>query len=60
MLSHVKICTGLTLIVCLFVAFLVTVIAVGYGALKRSIDGFQDAQRGSAALASLNASSGNC
>jgi methyl-accepting chemotaxis protein-1 (serine sensor receptor) len=57
MLNNIKIRTGLTLIVCIFVAFLMTVIGVGYGALKQSIDGFQDAQRSSAALASLNASS---
>jgi methyl-accepting chemotaxis protein-1 (serine sensor receptor) len=57
MLNNIKIRTGLTLVVCIFVAFLMTVIGVGYGALKQSIDGFQDAQRSSAALASLNASS---
>ena len=57
MLNNIKIRTGLTLIVCIFVAFLMTVIGVGYGALKQSIDGFQDAQRSSSALASLNASS---
>ncbi|SDI68235.1 methyl-accepting chemotaxis protein [Paraburkholderia phenazinium] len=57
MLNNIKIRTGLTLIVCIFVAFLMTVIGVGYGALKQAMNGFQDVQRSSAALASLNASS---
>lgn len=57
MVDNLKIRTGLTLIVCIFVAFLMTVIGVGYGALKQAMTGFQDAQRSSAAIASLNASS---
>jgi methyl-accepting chemotaxis protein I, serine sensor receptor len=57
MLNNIKIRTGLTLIVCIFLAFLMTVIGVGYGALKQAMGGFQEAQRSSSALASLNASS---
>src|ERR1700754_3714422 len=57
MLKHITIRGGLTFIICLFVALLLTVIGVGYGALKLASDGMRDAQRSSASLASLNASS---
>ncbi|QYD67839.1 Tar ligand binding domain-containing protein [Paraburkholderia edwinii] len=57
MLKHITIRGGLTFIIVLFVALLLTVIGVGYGSLKATNDGLRDAQRGSASLASLNASS---
>jgi len=57
MFNNLKIRTGLTLIVVIFLAFLITVIGVGYGALKQAMNGFQEAQQSSAALAALNASS---
>ena len=57
MLNNLTIRGGLTLIICVFVAFLLTVIGVGYGALKHTSDGLRDLQRSSAALASLKTSS---
>ncbi|CAB3760229.1 methyl-accepting chemotaxis protein [Paraburkholderia humisilvae] len=57
MLNKITIRGGLTFIIVLFVALLLTVIGVGYGALKEVNDGLRDAQRGSVSLASLNASS---
>jgi len=57
MLNNLKIRTGFTLIVGIFIAFLMTIIGVGWGALEQAMNGFQDAQQSSAALASLNASS---
>ncbi|MGH8783292.1 methyl-accepting chemotaxis protein [Paraburkholderia sp.] len=57
MLNNVTIRGGLTLIICIFVAFLLTVIGVGYGALKHTSDGLRELQRSSAGLASLKASS---
>jgi methyl-accepting chemotaxis protein-1 (serine sensor receptor) len=57
MLNQITIRGGLTFIIVLFVALLLTVIGVGYGALKEANDGLRDAQHGSVSLASLNASS---
>ncbi|CAB3759835.1 methyl-accepting chemotaxis protein [Paraburkholderia solisilvae] len=57
MLNQITIRGGLTFIIVLFVALLLTVIGVGYGALQQANDGLRDAQHGSVSLASLNASS---
>ncbi|WP_206955820.1 methyl-accepting chemotaxis protein [Trinickia acidisoli] len=57
MLDNIKIRAGLTATLCVFAAFLMTVIGVGYDTLRHAMDGFQDAQLSSSALASLNASS---
>ncbi|MFC0400935.1 methyl-accepting chemotaxis protein [Paraburkholderia rhizosphaerae] len=57
MLNQITIRGGLTFIIVLFVALLLTVIGVGYGALKEANDGLRDAQHDSVSLASLNASS---
>ena len=55
MLNNITIRGGLTLVICVFVAFLLTVIGVGYGALKLASNGLQDVQRNSVALTRLNA-----
>ena len=57
MLKNITIRGGLTLVIGVFVAFLLTVIAVGYGALKLASNGLQDVQHNSAALTQLDASS---
>jgi methyl-accepting chemotaxis protein-1 (serine sensor receptor) len=57
MLNNITIRGGLTLVIAVFVAFLLTVIGVGYGALKLASNGLQDVQRNSVALTRLNASS---
>src|SRR5258705_8334150 len=57
MLKNITIRRGLTLVICVFVMFLLTVIGVGWGALKSCNDGLQSLQRSSAATLSLTASS---
>ena len=57
MLKNITIRGGLTLVISVFVAFLLIVIGVGYGALKLASDGLQDVQHNSIALTRLNASS---
>jgi methyl-accepting chemotaxis protein-1 (serine sensor receptor) len=57
MLNNITIRGGLTLVISVFVAFLLTVIGVGYGALKLASNGLQDVQHNSIALTRLNASS---
>jgi methyl-accepting chemotaxis protein len=57
MLNNITIRGGLTLVICVFVAFLLTVIGVGYGALKLASNGLQDVQRNSVGLTRLNESS---
>ena len=57
MLKNMTIRGGLTLLISVFVAFLLTVIGVGYGALKLASDGLQNVQHDSSALSHLNASS---
>ena len=57
MLNNITIRGGLTLVISLFVAFLLTVIGVGYGALNLANAGFDEVQRSSAALLHLKASS---
>ena len=57
MLNNITIRGGLTLVIGVFVAFLLTVIGVGYGALKLASNGLQDVQRNSVALTRLNVSS---
>ncbi|MFM0335520.1 methyl-accepting chemotaxis protein [Paraburkholderia fungorum] len=57
MLNNITIRGGLTLVISVFVAFLLTVIGVGYGALKLANSSLDDTQRSSAALSHLKASS---
>jgi methyl-accepting chemotaxis protein I, serine sensor receptor len=57
MLRNITIRGGLTLVISVFVAFLLIVIGVGYGALKLASNGLQDVQHNSIALTRLNASS---
>ncbi|HEY2000124.1 methyl-accepting chemotaxis protein [Paraburkholderia sp.] len=57
MLNNITIRGGLTLVISVFVAFLLIVIGVGYGALKLASDGLQNVQHNSTALSHLNASS---
>jgi methyl-accepting chemotaxis protein I, serine sensor receptor len=57
MLKNITIRGGLTLVISVFVAFLLIVIGVGYGALKLASNGLQDVQHNSIALTRLNASS---
>ncbi|RFU46000.1 methyl-accepting chemotaxis protein [Paraburkholderia sp. DHOC27] len=57
MLGNITIRGGLTLVIGVFVAFLLTVIGVGYGALKLASNGLEDVQHNSIALTRLNASS---
>src|SRR5258708_31386037 len=57
MLNNITIRGGLTLVISVFVAFLLTVIGVGYGALKLTNSGLEEVQRSSSAMAHLKASS---
>ncbi|RAS23127.1 methyl-accepting chemotaxis protein [Paraburkholderia bryophila] len=57
MLNNLTIRGGLTLLISVFVAFLLTVIAVGYGALKLANSSLDDTQRSAVALSHLKASS---
>ncbi|WP_233828488.1 methyl-accepting chemotaxis protein [Paraburkholderia sp. ZP32-5] len=57
MLNNITIRGGLTLVVSVFVAFLLTVIAVGYGALKLANNSLDEAQHSAVALSHLKASS---
>ncbi|CAG4924663.1 methyl-accepting chemotaxis protein [Paraburkholderia saeva] len=57
MLHNITIRGGLTLVIGVLVAFLLTVIGIGYGALELASHGLEDVQRNSAALTHLNASS---
>lgn len=57
MLNNITIRGGLTLLISVFVAFLLTVIAVGYGALKLANRSLDDTQRSAVALSHLKASS---
>ena len=57
MLNNITIRGGLTLVIGVFVAFLLTVIAVGYGALKLANGSLDDTQRSAVALSHLKASS---
>jgi methyl-accepting chemotaxis protein len=57
MLNNITIRGGLTLVISVFVAFLLTVIGVGYGALKLTNSSLDDTQRSAAALSHLKASS---
>ncbi|NIF50724.1 methyl-accepting chemotaxis protein [Burkholderia sp. Ax-1724] len=57
MLNNITIRGGLTLVISVFVAFLLTVIAVGYGALKLANNSLDDTQRSEIALSHLKASS---
>ncbi|RDJ98729.1 methyl-accepting chemotaxis protein [Paraburkholderia lacunae] len=57
MLNNITIRGGLTLVISVFVAFLLTVIGVGYGALKLANSSLDETQRSAAALSHLKASS---
>src|SRR6201996_4212446 len=57
MLNNITIRGGLTLVLTAFVAFLLTVIGVGYGALKLANSSLDETQRSAAALSHLKASS---
>ena len=57
MLNNITIRGGLTLVISVFVAFLLTVIGVGYGALKLANSSLDDTQRSAVALSHLKASS---
>ncbi|MEX3822173.1 methyl-accepting chemotaxis protein [Paraburkholderia sp. BR14262] len=57
MLGNITIRRGLTLVIGIFVAFLLTVIGVSYGALKITNDSLHDAQRGAQSLDALKSSS---
>jgi methyl-accepting chemotaxis protein-1 (serine sensor receptor) len=57
MLNNITIRGGLTLVISVFVAFLLTVIAVGYGALKLANGSLDDTQRSAVELSHLKASS---
>ncbi|CAG4885612.1 methyl-accepting chemotaxis protein [Paraburkholderia gardini] len=57
MLNNITIRGGLTLVISVFVAFLLTVIGVGYAALKLTNNGLEEAQRSAVALSHLKASS---
>ncbi|MGF6570710.1 methyl-accepting chemotaxis protein-1 (serine sensor receptor) [Paraburkholderia sp. GAS333] len=57
MLNNITIRGGLTLVISVFVAFLLTVIGVGYGALKLANGSLDATQRNAAALSHLKASS---
>ncbi|MPW20582.1 HAMP domain-containing protein [Paraburkholderia sp. CNPSo 3157] len=57
MLNNLTIRQGLTLVICVFAALLLTVIGVGWGALKFSNDGLQNVQQTSAAMSALASSS---
>ena len=55
--NNITIRGGLTLVITVFVAFLLTVIGIGYGALKLANGSLDDTQRSAAALSHLKASS---
>ncbi|TDV09226.1 methyl-accepting chemotaxis protein [Paraburkholderia caballeronis] len=57
MIKNLTIRGGLTLVIGLFIAFLLAVIGVAYGALKLTNDSLREAQHGAASLASLKTSS---
>jgi methyl-accepting chemotaxis protein-1 (serine sensor receptor) len=57
MLNNFTIRGGLTLVIGVFVVFLLTVIGIGYGAQKLASDGLQQVQHNAAALTRLDASS---
>ena len=57
MLGNITIRRGLTLVIGIFVAFLLTVIGVSYGALKLTNDSLHDAQRGAQSIDALKSSS---
>ena len=57
MLRNITIRGGLTLVIGIFVAFLLIVIGVSYGALKITNDSLRDAQRGAQSLNALKTSS---
>ncbi|WP_144108540.1 methyl-accepting chemotaxis protein [Paraburkholderia sp. BCC1886] len=57
MLNNMTIRGGLTLVISVFVAFLLTVIGVGYGALSLADQSLDDTQHSAAALSRLRASS---
>ncbi|WP_322105391.1 methyl-accepting chemotaxis protein [Paraburkholderia sp. J41] len=57
MLKNITIRGGLTLVIGIFVAFLLTVIGVSYGALKLTNDSLRDAQRGAQSVSALKTSS---
>ncbi|MBP0593866.1 Tar ligand binding domain-containing protein [Paraburkholderia sp. LEh10] len=57
MLNNLTIRQGLTLVIGVFAAFLLTVIGVGWGALKFSNGGLQNVQQSSAAMTVLTSSS---
>ncbi|TDN67181.1 methyl-accepting chemotaxis protein [Paraburkholderia sp. BL10I2N1] len=57
MLNNITIRGGLTLVISVFVAFLLTVIGVGYGALKLTNSGLEEVQHSASALMQLKASS---
>ncbi|MDE1182974.1 methyl-accepting chemotaxis protein [Paraburkholderia sp.] len=57
MLNNITIRGGLTLVISVFVAFLLTVIGVGYGALKLAGSGFNEVQQSAASFSRLKASS---
>ena len=57
MLKNITIRGGLTLVISVFVAFLLTVIGVGYGALKLTSNGLERVQHSAAALTQLKTSS---
>jgi methyl-accepting chemotaxis protein I, serine sensor receptor len=54
MLNNITIRGGLTLLISVFAAFLLTVIGVGYGALKLANGSLDDTQRSAVALSHLN------
>jgi len=57
MLNNLTIRQGLTLVIAIFAAFLLTVIGVGWGALKSTNDGLQDVQRTATSMNALTSSS---
>ncbi|MFM0499344.1 methyl-accepting chemotaxis protein [Paraburkholderia caffeinilytica] len=57
MLNNITIRGGLTLVISVFVVFLLTVIGVGYGALKLANSSLDETQHSAAALSHLKASS---
>ncbi|CAE6812314.1 Methyl-accepting chemotaxis protein III [Paraburkholderia domus] len=57
MLNNITIRGGLTLVISVFVAFLLTVIGVGYGALKLANSSLDETQHSAVALSHLKASS---
>ena len=57
MLNNITIRGGLTLVISVFVAFLLTVIGVGYGALKLANSSLDETQHSAAALSHLKARS---